>query len=101
MLAIDQLSLRAGERLAVLGPNGAGKTTLLRLLAGLDAPTTGRVEMDGVPIADAEVEIRRRVGYATQRSGLLSTSVIRNVELPLRWRGMDASRPESRRPRCP
>ena len=90
VLAIDQLDLRAGERLAVLGPNGAGKTTLLRLLAGLDAPTTGRVEVDGVPIAHAEVETRRNIGYATQRSGLLSTSVMRNVELPLRWRGMDA-----------
>ena len=34
--------------------------------------------------------LRRRIGYATQRPGLLSTSVIRNVELPLRWRGLDA-----------
>jgi ABC-type sulfate/molybdate transport systems ATPase subunit len=91
VLAIDQLSLRPGERLAVLGPNGAGKTTLLRLLAGLDAPTTGRVEVDGVPIAHADVDTRRQVGYATQRSGLLSTSVMRNVELPLRWRGSDAA----------
>jgi ABC-type sulfate/molybdate transport systems ATPase subunit len=92
VLAIDQLDLRAGERLAVLGPNGAGKTTLLRLLAGLDAPTAGRVEIDGEAIADAEVDLRRRIGYATQRPGLLSTSVIRNVELPLRWRGLDAAR---------
>ena len=91
VLAIDQLDLLAGERLAVLGPNGAGKTTLLRLLAGLEAPTTGRVEIDGEAIAAAEVELRRRIGYATQRPGLLSTSVIRNVELPLRWRGLDAA----------
>jgi ABC-type sulfate/molybdate transport systems ATPase subunit len=91
VLAIDQLDLPAGERLAVLGPNGAGKTTLLRLLAGLEAPTTGRVAIDEEPIAGAAVDIRRRVGYATQRSGLLSTSVIRNVELPLRWRGMDGA----------
>ena len=92
VLAIDQLDLKAGERLAVLGPNGAGKTTLLRLLAGLDAPTAGRVEMDGEAIAEAEVDLRRRIGYATQRPGLLSTSVIRNVELPLRWRGLDGAR---------
>jgi ABC-type sulfate/molybdate transport systems ATPase subunit len=91
VLAIDRLDLKAGERLAVLGPNGAGKTTLLRLLAGLDAPTAGRVEIDGEPIAEAEVGLRRRIGYATQRPGLLSTSVIRNVELPLRWRGLDAA----------
>jgi ABC-type sulfate/molybdate transport systems ATPase subunit len=91
VLAIDELDLRAGERLAVLGPNGAGKTTLLRLLAGLDSPTTGRVEIDGEAIADARVDVRRRIGYATQRPGLLSTSVIRNVELPLRWRGLEAA----------
>ncbi len=89
MLAIDRLDLGAGERLAVLGPNGAGKTTLLRLLAGLDAPTAGRVEVDGEAIAGAAVGPRRRIGYATQRPGLLSTSVIGNVELPLRWRGLD------------
>jgi ABC-type sulfate/molybdate transport systems ATPase subunit len=91
VLTIEQLDLRAGERLAVLGPNGAGKTTLLRLLAGLDAPATGRVEIDGEPIAHADADARRRIGYATQRPGLLSTSVIRNVELPLRWRGLEGA----------
>jgi ABC-type sulfate/molybdate transport systems ATPase subunit len=91
VLAIDQLDMEPGERLAVLGPNGAGKTTLLRLLAGLDAPTTGQVALNGEPIAEADLELRRSVGYATQRPGLLATSVIRNVELPLRWRGIDAT----------
>ncbi len=90
VLAIDELDVPAGLRLAVLGPNGAGKTTLLRLLAGLEAPAAGSVEIDGVPVHDAGLGFRRRVGYATQRPGLLSTTVIRNVELPLRWRGLDA-----------
>ena len=89
MLVIDQLDLQAGERLAVLGYNGAGKTTLLRLLAGLDAPTSGRVAIDGEPIAGADLKLRRSVAYATQRPALLATSVMRNVELPLRWRGID------------
>jgi ABC-type sulfate/molybdate transport systems ATPase subunit len=95
VLAVDGLELAAGERLAVLGPNGAGKTSLLRLLAALDEPTAGDIEMDGVPLDAAGLELRRRIGYATQRPGLLSTSVIRNVELPLDWRGID--REERRR----
>jgi ABC-type sulfate/molybdate transport systems ATPase subunit len=91
VLTIDALELEAGERLAVLGPNGAGKTTLLRLLAGLEAPSAGSVELEGVQVAGADLDLRRRIGYATQRPGLLSTTVIRNVELPLRWRGLDAA----------
>ena len=86
---IEELDLAAGERLAVLGANGAGKTTLLRLFAALDTPTAGTVTMDGVPIAGARLSVRHGIGYATQRPALLSTSVIRNVELPLRWRGID------------
>jgi ABC-type sulfate/molybdate transport systems ATPase subunit len=91
VLAIDALDMDPGERLAVLGPNGAGKTTLLRLLAGLDTPTAGTVEIDGVLIARAALDVKRRVGYATQRPGLLSTTVIGNVELPLRWRGLGSA----------
>jgi ABC-type sulfate/molybdate transport systems ATPase subunit len=87
VLEVDRLDLAAGERLAVLGPNGAGKTTLLRLMAGLEAPTVGTVEIDGVRTVHADAALRRRIGFATQRAGLLSTSVQRNVELPLRWRG--------------
>jgi ABC-type sulfate/molybdate transport systems ATPase subunit len=89
VLAIDALDMDAGERLAVLGPNGAGKTTLLRLLAALDTPTAGTVELDAVSTTRADATLRHQIGYATQRPGLLSTTVIRNVELPLRWRGID------------
>ena len=57
-------------------------------MAGLQAPSAGVVEVDGVRTVHADASVRRRIAYATQRAGLLSTSVFRNVELPLRWRGM-------------
>jgi ABC-type sulfate/molybdate transport systems ATPase subunit len=88
VLSIDELDLEPGVRMAVLGPNGAGKTTLLRLIAALESPTAGTVEVDGVPTTRADTSRRRSIGYATQRPGLLSTTVRRNVELPLRWRGV-------------
>ena len=86
VLVVDGLVVAPGEHVSVLGPNGAGKTTLLRLLAAVDAPYSGEVLVDGVRTTDGGVALRRRVAYATQRPGLLSTSVLRNVELPLRWR---------------
>jgi ABC-type sugar transport system ATPase subunit len=85
---VDTLDIEAGEQVCVLGPNGAGKTTLLRLLAGILPPDEGDVTIDGVSTSPGAVALRRRVAYATQRPGLLSTSVRRNVELPLRWRGV-------------
>ena len=92
VLNVPALDIPAGEHLSVLGPNGAGKSTLLRLLAGVDAPGSGTVELDGVDTRTAGVELRRRVAYATQRPGLLSTSVRRNVELPLTWRKIPRDR---------
>jgi ABC-type Fe3+/spermidine/putrescine transport system ATPase subunit len=92
VLRIDALDVAAGERLAVLGPNGSGKTTLLRLLAGVTAPTAGTVLIDGVPTTAGGLALRRRTAYATQRPGLLTTTVRRNVELPLRWRRLPRRR---------
>jgi ABC-2 type transport system ATP-binding protein len=50
-VAVDGLSfeVRAGEVTGFLGPNGAGKSTTMRMMVGLDAPTSGRVTMDGQP----------------------------------------------------
>ena len=92
VLRVDALDVAAGERLAVLGPNGAGKTSLLRLLAGIDVPASGTVRVDGVVTTRGAVALRRRVAHATQRPGLLSTSVRANVELPLRWRRVPRAR---------
>lgn len=70
-------SLRDGDRLGLIGHNGAGKSSLLRLLAGLAAPTSGRLEIEGrvVPL------IERGLGINQELSGLA------NIELPLRLLG--------------
>ncbi|MGH3458560.1 ABC transporter ATP-binding protein [Aeromicrobium sp.] len=86
VLRVDRLVVGRGEHLSVLGPNGAGKSTLLRLLAAVESPHSGDVTVDAVSTQRGGVGLRRRVAYATQRPGLLTTSVRRNVELPLRWR---------------
>jgi ABC-type Fe3+/spermidine/putrescine transport system ATPase subunit len=90
VLAVDELTVAQGERLAVLGPNGAGKTTLLRLLAAVEAPTSGRVLVDGDDPARLRgrelLALRRRTSYLPQQPALLTGTVRRNVELPLAWR---------------
>jgi len=80
------LAVRAGAVVAVHGPNGAGKSTLLRLLAGLDVPTAGALELDGVDITDVPAE-RRFPALATvvQDPGrhLLCERVVDEVALGL------------------
>ena len=61
------LSLHAGERMALLGANGAGKTTLLRILAGLTRPTDGHISIDGLDLAQQTREIRRKVGFVAHQ----------------------------------
>jgi heme exporter protein A len=56
------LSVRQGEFVTLLGPNGAGKTTLLRILAMLSRPTSGTVEIAGIPLHEAKPSIRSLVG---------------------------------------
>jgi len=61
------LTVAAGERVAVLGPNGAGKTTLVFHLNGVLAPRAGTIEIDGLPVAKPHLaEVRRRVGIVFQ-----------------------------------
>ena len=82
------LSLGADEMLVVLGPTGAGKTTLLRIVAGLDAPDAGRVEMGGEAVTDWS-PADRDVAFVFQHFALYPDwSVRRNLEFPLkapRW----------------
>jgi putative ABC transport system ATP-binding protein len=83
------LSIRAGEIVAIIGPSGSGKTTLINLLSCLDAPTEGSLLVAGRPVAglaeEELVEVRRGVlGFVFQQFALLPTlTVTENVELPL------------------
>jgi len=91
LTVLDDVSFRvdAGESLAVVGPSGSGKSTLLGLIAGLDAPSAGRVAIEGRDLAtlgaDALAELRgRRLGFVFQSYRLLPTlSALENVRLPL------------------
>jgi heme exporter protein A len=61
------LDVREGECVALVGPNGAGKTTLLRILATLSRPTEGRVQIDGLDLAQDTNALRRRVGFLSHQ----------------------------------
>ncbi len=89
ILADVSLSVFAAETVAVIGVSGSGKSTLLSLLAGLDVPTSGRVELLGTDLAaldeDGRARLRaRRVGFVFQQFHLLgSLTALENVMLPL------------------
>ncbi|MFF8638289.1 ABC transporter ATP-binding protein [Streptomyces pilosus] len=76
------LTVTPGERLAVVGPSGAGKTTLSRLLAGVDAPTSGSVTVGGVPVSALDPErLRRQVVLVTQEHHVFLGSVRDNLRI--------------------
>jgi putative ABC transport system ATP-binding protein len=92
------LEVKAGESVAILGASGSGKSTLLGLLAGLDVPTSGSVQLDGQDLfvldEDARAALRGRLaGFVFQSFQLLpALTALENVMLPLELAGAHEAR---------
>ena len=90
------LDVAAGEFVALMGPSGSGKSTLLNLIAGIDQPSAGTIEIGGVDIAtlgEGELADWRaaHVGFIFQFYNLIPVlSAFENVELPLLLTGLTA-----------
>ena len=101
---LDDVSftIDAGESVAVVGPSGAGKSTLLALLAGLDLPTRGFVELNGTNLSNLDEDGRAilradNVGFVFQSFHLVpSLNALENVMLPLELSGHEQARQAAR-----
>lgn len=72
LVAVRDLSLeiQKGEIFGFLGPNGSGKSTVIRMLCGLLQPTIGRAELDGFDVVRQTEDVKKRIGYMSQRFSL-------------------------------
>ena len=97
LVGVD-LTVRAGEMVAIMGPSGSGKSTLLTIAGSLEQPTSGVVLIEGTPLdgmsaADRARMRRRHLGYVFQDFNLLpGFTAAENIALPLELDGMKARR---------
>ncbi|MEX2261317.1 MAG: ATP-binding cassette domain-containing protein [Bryobacteraceae bacterium] len=99
-VAVDDISLSVarGEVFGFLGPNGAGKSTTIRILCGLLSPTSGEATVSGFDVATEPEEIRKRIGYMSQRFSLYDDlTVEENIEFFSGIYGVPRERREDRK----
>ena len=95
------LEIKRGETAAIVGASGSGKSTLLGLLAGLDAPSSGEIMLDGTNIVNLDEDERaalrsEKVGFVFQNFQLLpALTALENVMLPLELAGIGDAREKS------
>ena len=95
-------SIARGEMVAIVGSSGSGKSTLLNILGCLDTPSAGEYRLDGTNVQDLSDDDRarvrnRQIGFVFQSFQLLHrASALRNVGLPLQYRGIPAKEREQR-----
>ena len=96
------LDIYAGEMVGIVGPSGSGKSTLLGLIGGLDKPTDGTIELDGVDVTrmneDQLTEVRNeKIGFIFQFFNLIPTLTAQeNVALPIQFARKRNFNPEKR-----
>lgn len=96
------LEIGRGELVAIVGASGSGKSTLLNLMGALDRPSSGTIELDGVPLSgipDRELTTIRRdkIGFIFQFFNLLPTlTALENVAIPLHLRGWNRKKAHAR-----
>jgi ABC-type multidrug transport system fused ATPase/permease subunit len=81
--AVDGISLDIplGSSVGIAGPSGAGKSTLVDIMLGILAPTSGSVQLDGIPLVNVLAQWRKRIGYVPQSVALFDGTIAQNVAL--------------------
>ena len=99
LAAVDDvtMTIRRGQVHGFIGPNGSGKTTAIRMMCGLMDPTSGTVTVLDMPVPEKAAEVRRHVGYMTQRFSLYEDMTVReNMRFLCRINGIRGKRLKSR-----
>src|SRR5437868_10333348 len=99
VVAVDNLDLSVARAqvYGFLGPNGSGKSTTIRMLCGLLLPSAGEIEVLGYKIPQQAEELKRRIGYMTQKFSLYEDlTVAENLEFVAAVHELDRARAKTR-----